>query len=95
MDADGVGLVDLEAADSLEELGQRDAGFHSGQMGAQAEVGAAAETQEIGTDLTADHKIIGIVEHPLVAVRGPRQQEHHIAIVSYRFSSPETTRAKS
>ena len=45
VDADGVGLVDLVAADSLEQFGERHPGFHPGQMRAQAEVRAAAETQ--------------------------------------------------
>ena len=44
MDSDGVGLVDLVSADSLEQLGQRHPCFHAGQVGAEAEVGAAAET---------------------------------------------------
>jgi hypothetical protein len=45
VDADGVGLVDLISADSLEQLGERNPGFHPGQVGTQAEVRAATETQ--------------------------------------------------
>ena len=45
MDADGVGLVDLISADSSEHFGERHPGFHPRQVGAQAEVCAAAETQ--------------------------------------------------
>ena len=54
VDADGVGLVDLVSADSLEQFGQRHPGFHPGQVGAEAEVRAAAETQEFRADFAAD-----------------------------------------
>ena len=42
MNADGIGLVDLVSADSLEQLGERNSGFHPRQMRAQAKVCAAA-----------------------------------------------------
>ena len=75
VDSDGVGLVDLVAADSLEQFGQRHPGFHPGQVGAEAEVGAAAETHQLRTDLAADAVVVGVLERPVVAVGRTGQQQ--------------------
>ena len=80
MDADGVGLVDLVSADSLEQFGQCHPGFHPGQVGTETEVGTAAETLEFGADLAADDEVVGVLERPLVAVCRARKQQQHIAV---------------
>ena len=80
MDAHGVGLVDLVPADPLEQLGERHPGLHPGQVRAEAEVSAAAETHELGTDVAADDVVVGILEHPLVAVRRPGQQQQDVPV---------------
>lgn len=45
MDTNGIGLIDLVAFDPFEQLGQRDPGFHPGQVRTQTEVRTATETQ--------------------------------------------------
>ena len=80
MDADGIGLVDLISADSLEQFGERDPRFHPGQMRAQAEVRAATETQKLGPDFASDQVVVGILERPLVTMGRTGQQQQDIAL---------------
>ena len=97
MDTDRIGLVDLVTLDSFEQFGERHPGLHPGQVGAQAEVCAAAETQEFRTDFAPDHEVVGIVECPLVAVPEPGSSSRMSPsgiVVSYRVSSPATVRAR-
>src|ERR1700730_2441513 len=79
MDSDGVGLVDLESADPLEQFGQRDAGFHPGKMRTKTEVGTATETHQLRTDFAPDAVLVGLLEHPVVTVRRAGQQKQDVA----------------
>ena len=57
-------------ADPLDEAGQRDAGLEPGQVGAEAEVPAAAEGQDLRelVLVAEDVVVVGAGEDPLVAV---------------------------
>ena len=63
-------VVDLDRADPLDEAGQRDAGLEPGQVGAEAEVPAAAEGQDLRqlVLVAMDVVVVGAGEDPLVAV---------------------------
>ena len=80
MDTNRIGLVDLKTLDPVEQFGESHPGFHPGQVGAQAEVCAAAETQEFGTDVASDHEVVGIVECALVAVPRTGQQQQDVTV---------------
>src|SRR6202022_4132191 len=62
MASHGVGLVDLESADQLEQFGQRDAGFNPGKMRTKTEVGTATETHQLRTDFAPDAVLVGLLE---------------------------------
>ena len=40
----------------------------------------AAEAEQLRTDVAADEVVVGFVEHPLVPVAGPRQQQEDVAV---------------
>lgn len=73
----GVGLIDLVVADPAEKFVERHPGLHPGQVCAEAEVGTAAETEQLGANVASDPEGVGVVEYPLVTVSGTGQQQHH------------------
>ena len=70
----GDGPAELEVGEAREQMAEHDADLAAGEVGAEAEVRAAAAERHVGVGLAPDVELLGIVERTGVAVGG--REEH-------------------